>query len=130
LFDNLLENSRKYGRPGGDVIVRTRRDGGVVALAVQDAGLGIDPRDLPHIFEPFFRSARARRDGRPGAGLGLAVASRIAVAFGGTITVHSEEGEGSEFELRLPAIAASPSIPGSSRPRSLLEPESIRAMTR
>jgi signal transduction histidine kinase len=110
LLDNLLDNARKYGPPGAPVVVRTRRAGGFATLAVEDAGPGIDSHDLPRLFEPFYRSERARRLGLPGVGLGLAVAERIAVAFGGSIGVRSEPGRGSCFEVRLPE-AAPPSRP-------------------
>jgi signal transduction histidine kinase len=104
LLDNLLDNARKYGRPGTPLFVRTRSEGGLALLEVEDSGPGINPSDLPHIFEPFYRSTEARRLGRPGFGLGLAVARRIAVAFGGTIGVRSEMGRGSLFEVRLPGV--------------------------
>jgi signal transduction histidine kinase len=103
LLDNLLENAIKYSPWGTPVVVRVWRDARSVALAVEDRGCGLDAGDLGHIFEPFFRSERARRDGHAGVGLGLAVASRIAATFGGTIEVRSEPGEGSRFVLRLPA---------------------------
>ena len=108
LLDNLLENARKYGPPGAPPVVRIQRDGETAALTVIDAGPGIDPQDLPHLFEPFYRTAHARRLGRPGVGLGLAVAQRIALAFGGTIRVRSAPGCGSEFEVRLPAVKPPP----------------------
>ncbi len=82
LVDNLLGNAAKYGDLGAPVVVRLVDDGAVAALSVEDRGPGIDPADLPRIFEPFFRAERARRLGRPGVGLGLAVAKRIAAAAG------------------------------------------------
>jgi signal transduction histidine kinase len=112
LLDNLLDNARKYGRPGTPRFVRTRSEGGFAVLEVEDSGPGINPADLPHIFEPFYRSSEARRLGRPGVGLGLAVAQRIAVAFGGSISVQNEPGRGSQFELRLPEIALTRSVGG------------------
>ena len=82
------------------------REGEYVTLAVEDRGVGLDAQDLPHLFEPFYRSARARR--RPGVGLGLAVVERIAHVFGGTMSVESAPGRGSRFVLRIPD--ATPSI--------------------
>jgi len=73
---------------------------------VEDAGRGIAAEDLPHIFEPFYRSPEARRLGRAGTGLGLAVARRVAAAFGGGLTAESRPGRGSRFTLKLPAAAA------------------------
>jgi signal transduction histidine kinase len=108
LLENLLENARKHGRPGTPIRVETSREGDAAVLAVEDAGPGIPAEDLPHIFEPFYRSAQARRRGTSGDGLGLAVAHRIAVAFGGTLDVRSEPGKGARFELRLRAMPAPP----------------------
>src|SRR4029079_6077536 len=74
-----------------------------VVLAVEDGGCGITSDELAFVFQPFYRSAHARRQGRGGTGLGLWVAQRIAVAFGGIIQVESQPGHGSRFSLRLPA---------------------------
>jgi signal transduction histidine kinase len=102
LLDNLLDNACKYSEPGSPVTVRLGGSDGAVTLAVEDVGPGIDPVDLPHVFEPFYRSARAR-PGRAGVGLGLAVARRIAAALGGSLAAESEPGRGARFLLRLPA---------------------------
>ena len=101
LLDNLLDNACKHGRPGTPILVETIREGGVVVLAVEDAGPGIPPEDIPHVFEPFYRSAQTRRRGTSGVGLGLAVVQRIAAAFGGSVSVRSEHGKGCRFEVRL-----------------------------
>jgi heavy metal sensor kinase len=106
LVDNLVENACKYSEPGRPVTVRLGSADGVVTLAVEDEGCGIAPDDLPHVFEPFYRSADVRRLGRPGVGLGLAVARRVAAVFGGTLTAESELGRGSRFTLRLPRCQA------------------------
>jgi signal transduction histidine kinase len=102
LLDNLLDNASKYGRPGSSVLVETLRDREVALLAIEDHGPGIPSEDIPHLFEPFYRSTQARRQGVPGVGLGLAVVQRIAAASGGAITVRSEPGTGSRFEVRFP----------------------------
>ena len=102
LLDNLLDNAAKYSAPGTPIEVRVWRSGDHVAMAVQDRGMGLSPEDRSHLFEPFYRSAEARRRGHPGVGLGLAVVRRIAAVFGGTIEVQSEPGRGSTFTLRLP----------------------------
>ena len=78
--------------------------------------MGLSPEDRSHLFEPFYRSAEARRRGHPGVGLGLAVARRIAAAFGGTIEVQSEPGRGSTFTLRLP-VARDPAVERNARRR-------------
>ncbi|WP_422928682.1 sensor histidine kinase [Singulisphaera sp. PoT] len=102
LLDNLLENAVKYSDPGTPILVRAFREDGLACLAVEDRGHGLGPADLSHVFEPFFRSDRARRLGQPGIGLGLAIVQRIASAFGGSVDVRSEVGQGSRFTLRLP----------------------------
>ena len=101
VFDNLLDNARLHGDPEAPVTLRVGREGGSVTLAVEDRGRGIAPAELPRIFEPFFRGEASGRR-KPGVGLGLAVARRIAVAFGGSLEVESRSGEGSKFTLRLP----------------------------
>jgi signal transduction histidine kinase len=126
LLDNLLENACKYSGPGTPIIVRAWREPGAVALAVEDRGCGIAAKDLPRVFEPFYRSETARRLGRAGVGLGLAVAHRIATALGGTIEVASDPDRGSRFVLRL-SEAAAPSPPSSGDDRDL--PASVSAAT-
>jgi signal transduction histidine kinase len=103
LVNNLIDNALKYSDPGTPVTLRLERGAASVTLAVEDRGVGIDAADLPYLFRPFFRSADARRRGVPGVGLGLAVAARLAKAFGGDLTVTSEPGRGSSFCLRLPS---------------------------
>ena len=89
LVDNLLENACKYSEPGTPIVVRAWREDSTVALGVQDRGCGLEAEDLPRVFEPFFRTESARRDGQPGVGLGLAVAQRIAASSGGSLVVRS-----------------------------------------
>jgi signal transduction histidine kinase len=104
LVNNLLDNAVKYSDPGSPIDVRLGRAAGGVTIAVEDRGCGIDPADRDGLFRPFFRSAAARRRGVPGVGLGLAVAARLAKAFGGEVTVASEPGRGSCFTVRLPGV--------------------------
>jgi heavy metal sensor kinase len=105
LLENLVDNAFKYSEPGTPVSAALGRDAGAVTLTVADAGCGIAPEDLPHVFEPFYRSAASRRLGRNGVGLGLAMVQRIAAAFGGRVAVDSAPGRGSRFTLRLPEAA-------------------------
>jgi signal transduction histidine kinase len=105
LLDNLIDNACKYSAAGTPITVRIGRESGLVALAVEDRGCGIDAEDLPHIFEPFYRSPRARLAGSGGVGLGLSVAQRIAASFHGTLIARSERGKGSCFVLLLPEAA-------------------------
>jgi signal transduction histidine kinase len=106
LLDNLIENACKYSGPGTPIIVRVWREPGAVTLGVEDRGCGISPEDLPHIFEPFYRAESARQLGHAGVGLGLAVARRIAVTHGGTITAENVLGGGCRVVVRLPQAPA------------------------
>ncbi len=102
LLDNLIENALKYSEPGSPVEVSLASGDAEVIVAVEDQGRGIASEDLPSIFNPFFRSRAARTAGIAGAGLGLAIAARIATACGGRLDCTSELGRGSRFTLRLP----------------------------
>lgn len=102
LFTNLIENAIQYTPQGGDVWIRAYSLGKLVFVAVQDAGIGIAPDQMPYIFDRFWRAdqARSRRDG--GTGLGLAIAQTIAQAHGGEITAISQVNVGSCLQVRLP----------------------------
>lgn len=104
LVKNLLENAAKYSPDGAVITLTLIRENSEVVLAVEDEGTGLHPEDLPHLFEPFFRSAAARARGIGGAGLGLAIAARIALGFGGRIDAENRPAGGSCFKLRLPAL--------------------------
>jgi signal transduction histidine kinase len=95
----------KYSRPGTLITCRLREEKGMIRLEVEDEGVGISAEDMPHLFEPFYRSEQARQTGTPGAGLGLSVAARIAAVLGGRIEVESVPGPGSRFAIVLPAEA-------------------------
>ena len=104
LLDNLVNNALKYSEPGTPVRIRLRKFGDECELSVADRGIGIAEDDMPSVFQPFFRSAEARRSGVAGTGLGLAVAARIAGALGGTLSCKSEPSQGTTFTLRLPVV--------------------------
>lgn len=100
---NLMGNAVKYNREGGTIEVTLKGDGQGLVLTVADTGPGIAPENLPHLFERFYRVDRARkREGRGGTGLGLAITKAIVESHGGTISVTSEPGKGTAFEVRLP----------------------------
>ena len=102
VMTNLVTNAIHYNRPGGSIIIRTRADAEGVLLEVQDTGRGIAREDIPHLFERFYRGdkSRSRADGR--YGLGLSITQAIVEAHGGTVTVESEYGRGSNFRVRFP----------------------------
>ena len=102
---NLVANARRHAQ-GSPLRVRARRAGDRgVEIDVEDRGPGIDPADLPHVFEPFYRGKRAVADQVPGSGLGLAVVRGVTEAHGGRASVVSRPGDGATFTLYLPASA-------------------------
>jgi signal transduction histidine kinase len=102
LVDNLPDNACNYSAGAAPITVRVVEEAEAVILAVEDAGPGVAPEELPHVFEPFDRSAEAQRFGRAGVGLALAVAQRIATALGGTLKARNEPGQGARFLQELP----------------------------
>lgn len=102
MISNLVANAIAYNVDGGtvDVVVAS---GAVARVTVSDTGVGIDPQDLPRVFDRFYRADRARARNSGGAGLGLAVAKGIAESHGGSIECRSEPGRGTTMEVRLPA---------------------------
>lgn len=101
--DNLIDNAFKYSPPGSPIRVGLDTGPTEPAITVEDHGPGV-PEDVQHrVFEPFFRSERARRDGVPGVGLGLAVTARIAAAFGGRAALTGNSKSGSRFSILLRA---------------------------
>jgi len=96
LLTILLDNAIRYSKGGSKVIIKLEEKP-KIKLSVQDFGEGIDPQDLPHIFERFYRSDKSRTDS--GSGLGLSIAKWIAEAHSIGIEVKSELGKGSTFSL-------------------------------
>jgi signal transduction histidine kinase len=104
MLDNLLDNAVKFtDQPPAQVQLSARRDGALVAIAVQDRGRGIPPEDRAQIFQPFYQVEKYFTGNVDGAGLGLALVHRLAKAQGGSVDVDSALGRGSTFTVRLPA---------------------------
>jgi signal transduction histidine kinase len=99
----LLDNALKYTDPGGRVDVALERLDGRARIVISDTGIGIPARDLPHIFDRFYRVDRAREHASGGTGLGLAIAQWIVQAHHGVIRVESDLGSGTRFQVDLPA---------------------------
>lgn len=101
LFVNLLDNAIRYTPDGGKVCVEVCERDGCAVVAVCDNGPGVPPEELGLIFEPFYRGAGTKHI--EGTGLGLAIAKQIAEGHGGRISVKSQVGKGTTFEVCLPA---------------------------
>ena len=99
---NLVVNAALYTPQAGAIALEARRVNAHIDIAVRDTGVGIELDDQARIFEGFYRGDKARSARTGGAGLGLTIARRIALAHGGDITVTSAPGVGSTFTLRLP----------------------------
>ncbi|MBP7688924.1 MAG: GAF domain-containing protein, partial [Thermoflexales bacterium] len=101
---NLINNALNYSGSGVITVrtqARTVADAPRITISVQDSGPGITQKDLPHLFERFYRGEAARNYKIPGTGLGLAIAHDIATALGGEVTVESVPGKGATFTVWL-----------------------------
>jgi two-component system phosphate regulon sensor histidine kinase PhoR len=108
VISNLTHNALEFTPQDGHLTIRAqwRSDGADVEISIQDTGIGIPAKDLPRIFERFYKVDRARTRGlgeRRGTGLGLAISKHIVEAHGGKIWVESAEGKGSTFYFTLPS---------------------------
>ncbi len=107
VFINLLSNAVKYTPAGGTVNFRIRQENtfhrgyGDYVFIVKDNGIGMAPDFVEHIFEPFERESSTTKTGIQGTGLGMAITRNIVEMMGGTISVQSEKGKGSEFRVEL-----------------------------
>ena len=107
MIANLLDNAIKYTPPDGKIEVEIHNDEGEsVSVSIKDSGIGISEKDLPHIFERFYRCDPSRTE--TGIGMGLSLARAIAQAHGSDIDVISSLGEGSTFMVTLPESSNSP----------------------
>ncbi|MFC1878958.1 ATP-binding protein, partial [Chloroflexota bacterium] len=101
LVSNLVSNAIRY-TPDGQVAVTISNDDHQICLNISDTGIGIDPVDMPHIFERFYRGKRVRQSKVSGTGLGLAIVKGIVELHNGSIKVESDIGKGSQFYIYLP----------------------------
>lgn len=99
---NLLSNAINYTSEGGEVCALIIEEEEVVKLKISDTGIGIAQKELPRIFERFYRVDKARSRSSGGTGLGLAIVKHLVDSHHGTISVESREGEGTTFIVSLP----------------------------
>ncbi|MEP6937007.1 MAG: ATP-binding protein [Chthoniobacterales bacterium] len=103
VIDNLLDNAVKYSQPEGRVWLKAQRDGENIRVSVTDEGIGIPARDLPRVFERFYRADKARSpESVRGTGLGLSIVKHIAQLHGGSVEAASELGRGTTISILLP----------------------------
>ena len=102
VIDNILNNAIKYSPDGGKIKVRMKTTDAQLIISISDEGLGIPKKDLPRIFDRFYRVDKARSRAQGGTGLGLAIAKEIIKQHNGFIWAKSEYGKGSTFTIVLP----------------------------
>jgi signal transduction histidine kinase len=99
VLNNFLTNAIRYSPENSEVIIRSSKKGNQVELGIHDHGIGINPNYQQKIFDRFFRVPGTTKKG---SGLGLAISKELVESMGGQVGLHSEEGKGSYFYLRLP----------------------------
>ena len=110
VLQNLLHNGIRHTPPGGIVAISASADAERVLLQVKDTGEGIAPEDLPHIWERFYRSDRARMQSASGSGLGLALVKELTEAMGGSVAIESTLEQGSSFTVAVPRAAGGTAV--------------------
>jgi signal transduction histidine kinase/ActR/RegA family two-component response regulator len=106
VISNLLENAAKFSEQAGPIVLAGEREGGEVVIRVRDAGVGIAPELLPRVFDLFTQGDRSLARSQGGLGIGLTLVRRLVQMHGGSVTATSPGvGQGSEFVVRLPALA-------------------------
>lgn len=102
VLDNLVDNAIKYTPNGGRITARWHATADRVSFEIEDSGIGIPDRDLPRVFERFYRVDKARSREVGGTGLGLAIVKHLVQAMRGQVRVASQVGKGTTFKVTLP----------------------------
>jgi signal transduction histidine kinase len=104
VLENLIENALRHTAAGGSIDITVHPQREWIQVQVRDTGSGIPAKDLPYVFDRFYRVDKSRSEYSGGAGLGLAIAKRVIELHGGTIEVSSESGRGTCFSFTLPVL--------------------------
>lgn len=107
IVTNLLSNAVKFTEPGGTVILDAVEEGGIVAVRVRDTGIGMTPREIDDCLEPFRQADGSRARANGGTGLGLPLSRSLAERQGGTLTIRSRPGAGTEVTVAFPRTVSS-----------------------
>jgi two-component system phosphate regulon sensor histidine kinase PhoR len=102
---NLIDNAIKYNRQKGEITIQARSKDVFVQVDISDTGVGIPEKDLPRIYERFYRVDKARSRELGGTGLGLSIVKHIVQAHQGEVNVHSILGQGSTFSFTIPSVS-------------------------
>jgi PAS domain S-box-containing protein len=114
VVSNLINNAAKYTEKGGHIRLSVEASDREVGIHVSDNGSGIDPADLPHLFDLFYQADRNLDRAQGGLGIGLSLVHNLVAKHGGNVQAFSAgRGQGSEFVIRLPRMILSPSIPST-----------------
>jgi signal transduction histidine kinase len=105
VIENLVSNACKYGAPGTEICVCVEGHGDHVEVTVSNHGCGVDPAEVPRLFQRFMRSSTSRASGTSGIGLGLYICKGLVEAHGGRIWVESKPGETTTFHFTLPSTS-------------------------
>jgi signal transduction histidine kinase len=105
VLDNLVSNAIKFTGDGGAVTVSVAAADGGLRLVVADTGIGVPVEEQGQVFSRFFRASTATRLAIPGTGLGLSISRALIEQHGGTITLTSADGEGTQVVVTLPSAS-------------------------
>ena len=108
VLSNLLSNALRYTPQGGDITLSTKHTAGDVEIRVHDSGPGIEPEELPNVFDRFYRTDKSRQRESGGSGLGLAIAKSIVEGHGGRIWAESDSDKGTTIVIALPIPTENP----------------------
>lgn len=110
---NLLFNAVKFTPAGGRIVLRIARNDGTLRVDVEDTGMGIDPKNLPYVFDRFWQADTSSQRKYQGAGIGLALVKELVEVQGGTVSVQSELQKGTNMSVSLPAPEAPAAAPAT-----------------